>query len=262
LHGAEWDIAATADGDQQEHARTTYALSIALKQEAGALGDDYARLRWELDEGVRRLNTGELVGSAALLDRAVATAAALHDTSALGYALMRRGRLGVKRGDLPAARRDLSRSAELPPVSPAAAHEVQHNLFHLYEGLGDDARAEAAGLRFIRTTEAGGECAVRIVAYRDVALFYQRRGRIRDADRLFRQMVQSTDRQQREFLWAGEYFEMVGDLEESERYYRLEWQHGTSQLRAMPGLIRLAELRGDTGQARHWARLHDDWLPG
>ncbi|NJD08888.1 MAG: CHAT domain-containing protein [Gemmatimonadetes bacterium] len=262
LHGTEAELTAdTVAAAQREHARQALALSLDLQREASAHGDAYARLTWEYNEGLRRLDTGDLAGSVPLLGQAIASAVALNDTTTLGLALMRRGRALVKQGELAAGERDLLRARALPGDMPAyLPMEVEHNLLHLYEGRGDDVRAETAAVRFIARAETTGECPTLIVAYRDLALFYQRRGRLAAAEPRFRQMVRSTDRQQREFLWAGEYYELSGQLDKATQYYQREWDSGSSPLRALPGLIRMAELRGDSLQAQRWARLHDDWL--
>ena len=138
-------------------------------------------------------------------------------------------------------------------------YEAEHNLLHLYEATGRDPEARRAGEAFVALTQLGGLAPVQLMAHRDLAWFHLRRGGRERARPHFEAVLAYTDTLEGYDYWAGEYFELTGDLDRAEAYY----QGSRSDLledatRANAGLARLAEATGDFDRALHYARVHDE----
>lgn len=170
------------------------------------------------------------------------------------------GRAAVKAG-----RYDLAEQRLLHARTVAAAHglavsrwESAHNLLHLYEATGRDSLALAAGLDFVRVTESVPLRAERMMSYRDLGTYLRQRGRWAEAQHWFERMVKAVDslRLGTSDVYAGEYFESVGQLERAMTYYGGRALAENPE-RVLPALVRVAELLGDTALALRYAAQHD-----
>lgn len=238
------------------------AVPAALDSEATVLrrGDDTAR-RWAA-AGIlhTRLDAGALQESIAGADSALAGLTAADPPDYEGVIRLIRGRALVKAGRPREAEPDLLRAWALLARSPwrYPAMEVAHNIFHLYEGLGRDAEARRAGRAFVEITRSHARQATRMIALRDLAQFLQQRGEVSEARPLFEGMVALVDSMGSFDAYAGEYYELIGDLDRAEYYYT----RGTHDMqedegRAHGGLVRIAGARGDLARAERYARAYD-----
>lgn len=205
------------------------------------------------------LDTGALRASVAAADSGLAAATRGDSPAYTAELLLWRGRALVKLGQPKAAEPGLLRARALLAPEPwdYLKAQVEHNLFHLYEASGRDLEARRAGRAFVGMT-AGAVLPTRMIALRDLALYHQQHGEAAVARPLFRAMVALIDTIGSLHYYAGEYFELVGDLDRAERYYRLGSVDGTEdQPRAYAGLVRVAQARGDLLAAERIAREHD-----
>lgn len=211
------------------------------------------------------LNDGKLEASTRELDALVRLADSLDQPELLAHALVHRGRAQVKQGHTAEAERDLlaGRVAARRANHLQWLYESEHNLLHLYEATGRDAEARRAGAAFIALTGMGDNPYVELMANRDLAWYLQRRGERERARPYFETMLAFTDSFAGvESQWAGEYFELTGDLERAEAYFGEERARlaGRNQYRAYAALSRLAEATGDLNRALGYAREHDAGL--
>lgn len=221
--------------------------------------DLYVAAHPRAGQATELLDNGRLVESLELWDGLVAVA----DTftapfRALIY--MRRGRTLSKLGRLRAAERDLlaAREAARRADDVDMELEVEHNLLHVYDALGRDDEARQAGQAFVRLTRIGRLRPVRMMSYYDLGSFLQRRGEHETARRMFEAMLASIDSMNDHHHWAGEYYELIGDLDRATAYYLRSWRENQFEAtRSLGALARLAEATGDRDQALRYARAYD-----
>lgn len=248
------------DSSFLRHATEQLAASAEIVEEAAAHGDALARFTALMEIGVMALDRGWLPVAIDRLSRAVADGLFVGDAGLVAHAQMRLGRAQVKAGRLADAERSLlaARAMADSLEVPLIRKEIEHNLLHLYESLGRDQDALRAGREFVRWASNGELNSVRMMSHRDLAMFHRARGRYRDSDREFRQMVAKIDSLGTNRYFAGEYFELVGDLPAAARYYTLaQEQSDIESVRALQGLSRVAMALGDTGAALRFAATHD-----
>jgi CHAT domain-containing protein/tetratricopeptide (TPR) repeat protein len=175
---------------------------------------------------------------------------------------LRHGRALVMLGRGADAERDLLEARGLASRSPLMrpAYEAEHNLHHLYEADGRTADALAAGQAFVALTRRSSAVPVRMIAYRDLGWFLRREGARAAGDSLLEAMVATIDSLGDYAFYAGEYFELNGDLERAAAYYRLQSPATQDGVRASAALVRLAEALADTVGAIAEARTHDGRL--
>jgi CHAT domain-containing protein/lipopolysaccharide biosynthesis regulator YciM len=256
------------DAQLRSHADSVrHATTSAL----GALGDSapprsrYGILHMRVLENIQR---GNLPEAQRLADELVRASDALGDDLLRARSWIQLGRTLVKRGAHDAAERILLQTRALAPRLAAVdvAYEAEHNLLHLYEAQGRDRDAKQAGRAFVAHTMRAELNAVRMMSGRDFGWYLQRRGEPDAARPYFEQMVAAIDslRDQgsENYFYAGEYFELIGDLDRATAYYGLDTTR-TMRTRALEALTRIAEATADTQAALDRAREHDDLtVPG
>ena len=226
---------------------------------AAAEGDRDAHLAVSLEVFVSLLNRGRIEEAVRGLEALVPLADSAADAGLRAYTRMRLGRAYVKRGRPREAERELllARSLVRPERLPAVHKEVEHNLLHLYESLGRDADARAAGEAFVRYASLGGLHDVRMMSARDLGIFLRTRGFEADSRAHFSRMLADIDSLGSSWFYAGEYHELAGDPESARAYYERGLDQGNEPVRALEGLVRVALSMGDTAGARRWAMSHD-----
>ena len=245
--------------DSAEHIRQIALIGDSLAARAARV-DDYGLLNWYLGVSEKRLDTGRLDESLVHFDSALLLARKLHDTVALQRIHMRRGRALVKLARPAEAERELLTARSFGRTLDAVGLlEVEHNLLHLYEAR-DPLRAEEAGRAFVEHGLAVGTPALQIVSYRDFGLFRLRQGRPSEALPLFHEMIRRIKEEKIEHAWAGEFYELIGQLDSAAHYYELEWKMGSAPMRSLGGLIRLAQAKSDHARAVEYATFHDQFL--
>jgi CHAT domain-containing protein/tetratricopeptide (TPR) repeat protein len=215
-----------------------------------------------LGEAEAALDRGDLARSLVRWNALASLADSLALPSLQARVYMRRGRTRVKLGDWEAAERDLlaARGFAARQGFLSNAYEVEHNLLHLYEAQGRDDEARRAGEAFVILAGEGGLEQVRMMSHRDLAWFLRRRGAHDEARRHFEAMVADLDslddRTHALAFFAGEYYELIGDLDRAVPYYaRAALQ--PQPARALEALARVAETMGDLESAVGYARRHD-----
>lgn len=217
-------------------------------------------LRFE--RATRLLDDGNLEASLQEWNGLVRLADSLASPELLAEVLVRRGRTLVKLGRAAEAERDLIAGLQ---AARRANHlgwtwEAEHNLLHLYEATGRDQEARRAGEAYLALTGMGSNMEAHLMANRDLAWYYQHRGERERARPYFETMLVYVDSIGGSALqWAGEYFELTGDLERAEAYFGRVGP-GVNTYRAYAGLARLAEATGDMRRALGYARVHDGGL--
>lgn len=241
------------------HVEHVSAEAEALRLSAAAHGDQRGRMAVLLEAGLDRLDHGRIDGAIEIFQPLALLADSMGDAGNRSYVRMRLGRALVKRGRLAEAEHELLLARELGAQAgmPSMQKEVEHNLLHLYESLGRDSAARAAGLAFVHFAEAGGLDPVRMISYRDLGLFLRSRGALAESRALFERMLEDVDSLRHDWHWAGEYLELTGDLTGARRYYELAIDAGNETARSLEGLVRIHLSLGDTARALENARLHD-----
>jgi CHAT domain-containing protein len=253
--------AQAADSAVQRHARETAEWGRQQQLALVAQADPVTRLDFMLREATGLLDDGALDASVQAFTTLAQLADSLENRAALAQILVRRGRALVKLGRNLEAEGDLlaGRDAARQAGHLQWEYEAEHNLLHLYEGQREDAKAQAAGEAFARLTAQSGAAPVQMMADRDLAWFFQRLGKREPARRHFEAMLVAMDSLgPDEHYYAGEYFELIGDLEQAEAAFRRS--SGLSDIRALGGLVRLAEATGDLERALVHAQFHDEVL--
>lgn len=215
-----------------------------------------------LQHAERLLDDGDLATSRREWDGLVRLADSLGSAELQAHVLVRRGRTLVKLGLSRDAERDLRAGLEAAKRADNLQwmYEAEHNLLHLYEGAGRDEEARRAGEAFVAWTRAAGAAPAYQMANHDLAWFHQRRGERERARRYFESMLVYADSLDPDYVyWAGEYFELTGDLERAEAYFGRVGS-GRNTYRAYAGLARLAEATGEMDRALGYARAHDAGL--
>jgi len=231
--------------------RASYALTRETDVNTG-LSDRYGYALYLLDNG-------RLTESLVLWDELVAAS----DTFTVDFRSVvhgYRGRTLVKLGRLETAEPDLVAARALADRvgSVERATEAQHNLLHLYEALGRERDARQAGMAFVELTRIGRLQPVRMMAYYDMGRLLQRLGEYDAARSYFHAMLSAVDSLDGYHHWAGEYHEMIGDLDRAVEYYVRSWQADEPDaVRSLAALVRISEATGDTALAVRYARAHD-----
>ena len=279
---ADADLKRSGDGVRLAYVHALYAYHAALLREAG--GDSalaaHARMvmaaadremsvlaaragrltatRFRLQRAARLLDNGDLAASLEAWNGLVQLADSVGAPELMGQVWVRRGRTLVKLGRRAEAERDLLAGREFARRANHLQwqYEAEHNLLHLYEATGRDAEARRAGEAFVSLTQLTGLKAVQLMAHHDLAWFHlRRRGRER-ARPHFEAVLAYTDSMEGYDYWAGEYFELTGDLDRAEAYYRRS--DVEQDARPYTGLARLAEATGDVDRAIRYAHSYDE----
>lgn len=250
---------AGSDSVVAAHARRVMA---AAEEEATALATRAGRAaatgHW-LRTADDLLDNGQLAASLSEWDRLASLADSLGEPDLQAHVLVRRGRTLVKLGRPAEAERDLfaGREAARRANDLQWQYEAEHNLLHLYEAIpGRDKEARRAGEAFGELARDGGPPQARQMAHRDLAWFHLRRGERERARLHFEVVVAYTDSLMGYNYWAGEYFELIGDLDRAEAYFQGHASGGAGN-RSYAALARLAEATGDLERAVRYARAHD-----
>ena len=209
--------------------------------------------------GTFLVSQGRLREAVGVWSELAEVAEALHMDGWRARALLGRGRTEVKLGDLAEAEADLLEARRLArgARSLEPAYEVEHNLLHLYESTGQDSLARAAGEAFVRITREARLLPVRMMSYRDLATYLRRKGEQEASLPLFDAMVATIDSLGDYHYYAGEYFEITGELDRARSYYARQLPESQDRMRALEGLVRIAEATGDTAGAIRQARAYD-----
>lgn len=238
---------------------------VAAQAEAGEALGLAMGARWtgtlsqtfRTDRADQLLDNGELTTSLEEWTQLVRLGDSAGDPLCRAHARVRRGRTLVKLGRATEAEADLL--AGLTAARRARnikwQYEAEHNLLHLYEATGSASQAQRAGEGFVALARESGVPQANLMANHDLAWFHLRRGARERARRYFENVVAYADSVVGYEYWAGEYFELTGDLDRAEASFR---RAGIQQdIRPIAGLSRLAEATGDLERAIRFARIHD-----
>ncbi len=250
-----------SDSSLETHARDVMTAGHKEMTVLAMRADWWTATLFRVGEAERLLDNGELTASLREWDTLAQLADSLGAPDLQARVRVRRGRTLVKLGRTAEAERDLlaGRAAARRADYLHYQYEAEHNLLHLYEAApARDEEARRAGEAFVALTRLAEALPVRLMARRDLARFHLRRGERERARVHFEAVVAYTDSMAGYDYWAGEYFELIGDLDRAEAYY----QGSGSDLRvdvtrANGGLSRLAEATGDFHRAVYYARVHD-----
>ena len=249
------------DSGVATHARNAITTAREEMTLLAIRADWWTATQLRVVEAERLLDNGELTASLREWDTLAQLADSLGAPDLQAKVRVRRGRTLVKLGRTVDGERDLLAGRDWARRAPFLhwQYEAEHNLLHLYEATGRDEEARRAGEGFVALTRLAEALPVRLMAHRDIAWFHLRRGERERALEHFETVVAYTDSLAGHDYWAGEYFELIGDLDRAEAYY----QGSGSDLRedvtrANGGLTRLAEATGDFDRAVHYAHVHDE----
>ncbi|HEY7686753.1 MAG TPA: CHAT domain-containing protein [Gemmatimonadales bacterium] len=250
------------DSSVATHARSAITAAREEMTLLAMRADWWTATRFRVFEAERLLDNGELTASLREWNTLARLADSVGAPALQARVLVRRGRTLVKLGRTAEAERDLlaGRAAARRADYLRYQYEAEHNLLHLYEAApARDEEARRAGEAFVALTRLAEALPVRLMSHRDLAQFHLRRGDRERARAHFETVVAYTDSLAGYDYWAGEYFELIGDLDRAEAYYRgPESDLAASVTRANGGLARLAEAIGDFDRAVHYARVHDE----
>lgn len=214
-------------------------------------------LRWM---GKGRLERGDLVGAAPLLNRSVQLADVLGVPGLQLDAYTLRGRYLTKAGKLDLAVRDLNRAitagraAELPYFLA----EAFHNLAHAHQGAGRIAEAVAMADSFATIAGTLSGSSLRWSSRHDAGTIRWAAGWHAAAARDFEAMVRVVDELGNDgHSFAGEYYERIGNLSKAMHYYGIGARLPNPDLRNLAALARVYEAIGMPDSAESIARLHD-----
>ena len=263
--GAMFHPPAPPDEQVAAHMRERDATAQAELLALSAGGPPSLRVRTEVGWATELIDRGRLEESVRWWDRLEGFADSLqhrglHPAGLRTVVTVRRGRALVMLGRHELAERDLTEASRLARETGDVRWEVEaeHNLLHLYESLGRNAEALEAGRAFVERTAALGALERRMMSHHDLGLFLQRRGLIEEARTNFRAMVSIIDSLGSLHVYAGEFFEMTGDLEMARAYYHRALEVGGRELSA---LMRLSEALGEFEAAERYARRADLLIP-
>jgi len=251
-----------ADSALRGHADSVNLASAEQRRALRGAPHPEVSLYLRVGDALNALDNGELSRSLIQWDSILGLPGIRGRETLEVFALVRRGRAQAKVGDWAAAERDLltAREAASRHRNLPNAYEAEHNLLHLYEAQDREPEALAAGESFVALTSQGGLSAVRMMSRRDLAWFHQRRGRSEAARRHFAGMVADLDSLNDAIhsydFFAGEYYELTGDLDRATHYYN----RAAAQIdpaRALEALARVAEATGDPASAEEYVRRHD-----
>lgn len=219
--------------------------------------DWLGRLLIASDFGTASYENGQLAQSDRLWNVLLADYAEL--TWMQGRALQMRGRTHMKAGRLAQAEADLLAARGPTEMSGDSTLLVQihHNLFHVYEGLGDRQRALASGYAYIESAGDSALVSARMMAHHDVGWYHWRFGEYERARPLLDRMLAIIDTLDSHWHFAGEYYERIGDLDRALYYYDLAARREHGDYRSVARRAVLAARMGDTTNALRLASLHD-----
>ncbi len=223
-----------------------------------AFGDRFARLTYLRTRGKTAYEDGDLAVSERIWSYMIR---AYEDLPALsGFAQLTRGRTFLKAGRLREAESDLllARQRFEHINTPENLVQVEHALFHVYEALGDTARALQAAQAYVQRTQAPAFAGARMMAYHDLGWYYWQ---LRDYERariVLLRMLAAIDTLNEFHHYAGEYYERIGDLTRAlQMYARAERAQVNVDYRSLARRAGLAAMMGDSGEAMRLSRLHD-----
>jgi CHAT domain-containing protein len=205
-------------------------------------------------------DSGDPAAALTAWNRAVVIADSFRRPALQLLAHVRRGRALAKLGHLADAERDLRRAIELgtPIGEPYWLAEAYHNLAHVYEGANRLVEASQAADSFVALTRPLRYAEIRMMSLHDVGIIRWKAGWHAAANAAFREMVQVVDELGRQYYWAGEYFERIGDLENAIRYYRKGVASSETPIALdLAGIVRVFEALGLADSAEAAARAHD-----
>lgn len=135
--------------------------------------------------------------------------------------------------------------------------DALHNRMHTHEGQGDLARARLTAERYVAAADMHGSRSLRIISLRDAGIVFWNSDQRAAARSYFDRMVELVRKEQREYHWAAEYYERVGDLPKARRFYRLSLTQHADSARKFAGLTRVYLALGEVDSAEVTARIHD-----
>ena len=238
----------------REVASRAQAELLALRPQLDAAARRYVTFRLATLLANERLNE-----ALALFTELGAEADSLGQRHLQAYVHARIGRTLVKLGRLADAEPELRRAchdAEREGLV-VALRECSHDLLHLHEARGRYDEAVAAGRDFVRYADLAGTMSTRMMGHRDLAWVHRRRGDLAAADAESRLMIADIDTMGTHSYYAGEYWELSGQLERARPYYLRSIQSTQDRARALAGLVRVNEALGDMTEARRYARIAD-----
>jgi tetratricopeptide (TPR) repeat protein len=200
----------------------TRAVMTASDSESGSLVEEADLLtatKFRIRRAEQLLDNGELVASLREWEALARLADSLGVSDLQAHVRVRRGRTLVKLGRRAEAELALvaGREAARRANHLLWQYEAEHNLLHLYEAIpGRDEEARRAGESFAALTQLGGLAPVQLIAHHDLAWFHLRRGERERARAQFEAVVACADSLPGYEYWAGEYFELIGDLDRAE----------------------------------------------
>lgn len=247
---ARWN-AAPVSGDRADFDR---AAAIAAAHHAWYdLGNQWLWL------AARLLDGGDPAGAVVGARRALAFADSLDWAELRTRSLITLGRAYLKSGRWIDALRTLrlARSA-CDPVDLYQSAEVHHNLAHVYEGMGRMAEAEAEIDRFVSIADSMPNDPVHMISLYDAGVIRWEAGLHAAARVAFDSMVAVIDTRHKNYFYAGDYYERIGDLMRALHYYRAVPRDNTEEgARALSGLARVYDALGMPDSAEAAARAHD-----
>ncbi|HXT16787.1 MAG TPA: CHAT domain-containing protein [Gemmatimonadaceae bacterium] len=210
-------------------------------------------------EGTVALDRGDLSSAIPALREAVSVSdstswrplrARLH--AKYGRALLKQGR----------AREGITQLEQASAIADTADRygcaDIQHNLAHAYESLGDLPMALAAVNRFVALAAPLRLDGLAVIANYDAGLMQWEAGLHASSRNSFEQMVRIVDEMKSYFYYAGDYYERIGDLPRARSYYtRVPERDSEEGARALAGLTRTFEALGMIDSAESTARRHD-----
>ncbi len=136
--------------------------------------------------------------------------------------------------------------------------ELHHNLAHAYESAGRLAEAMREVNQFAALAAGLHADDIGAISLYDAGVIRWKAGLRAPARAAFDSMVRIVDSRRKNFFYAGDYYERIGDLPRALRYYRRQPRHDTEEgARALAGLVRVYEALGMSDSAEAAARAHD-----
>jgi tetratricopeptide (TPR) repeat protein len=197
----------------------------------------------------------------ASLNRAVVLADSLASADLRRTAYMDRGRAFSALGRYTLAERDMRQAITFVDATDATwLAEAHHNLGHVHEGQGHwTLAAREMDLYSSYAWQVRTRGAAYMMSLHDAGQVRWKAGWHAAARQSFTRMVEVIDESRSHYLYAGEYYERIGDLARAAEYYRRgarSEDSGDLHLN-LAGLTRVYEALGLRDSARAAATLHD-----
>jgi CHAT domain-containing protein len=219
-------------------------------------GDRFSRLLPLTDKATSAYTDGDLVDSERLWTMILREYSDFEASAA--NARMHIGRTHLKSGQLAAAETNLLVSLQMATAiqSPSLVIQAHHNLFHVYEGMGDTARAQASGNAYVESSMPRFFASQRMMAHHDVGWYHWRLGHYGKASTHLDHMLALIDSMGEQHHYAGEYYERIGQLDRAlEKYDRAATDVTNNRSVARRAVI--AAQMGDRDRAIQLATQHD-----